>query len=287
MDIKMLDTKGIKNGIKRGLTVGDFCDKFNCTPDELETRIGNLYSHNSSKAKSYMTEIEANSKKARPKKAEPENQVEDEEVIAIDETDVAGDDSAEPAPDAETVVSEQATELEGLKRSEESLSREVMDLETEHESFSKQHKGCLAELRVLRDEIEQIEKEYEIKCGKCDLIIQENNAYVEQMNDITVKLREKRAVLDETRHKIAGLNTLIMFVYSGGEIYINDSRVDEGIVLDEELYKELRDRPECDELKQREIKTLAKVITFARKSTITIEVTCENEDLEIAYLELT
>lgn len=287
MEIRMLKARNLNEGIKRGMTIEDFCQKYQCSEEELRTQIENLYSHNSSKAKEYMDQIEANSKKARPKKTDPENQAEVVDDASTDETENTDIElTAEPTPSVETVISGHVAELEELQRFEESLSREVMDLEANHNTYASMHKGCLARLRDLRDEIEQIEKEYEAKCEASDLVIQENNAYVEQMNDISTKLCERRAVLDETRQKIAGLNKLIMFVYSGGEIYINDSRIDEEIALDEKLYNELRDKPECDELRQREIKVLTKMITFARSSTIVVEVTCESEDLEIAYLEL-
>ena len=286
MDIKMLMPRNLNDGIKKGMTMGDFCEKYECSEEELIAQIGNLYSRNSSKAKEYISKIEANAKKARPKKVEPEAKEADEAATAETESALDGLATTESIPSAEAVVSEQITELEELKHSEASLSREVMDLEAEHESFASQHRNCLAKLRGLRDEIAQLEELYSAKCEECDSIIQENNAYVEQMNNVSAKLSDRRAVLDETRLKIAGLDKLIMFVYSGGEIYINDSRVDEGIELNEEFYMELRDKPECEELRQREIKTLTKMLTFAKSSTLTVEVTCENEDLEIAYLEL-
>ena len=286
MDIKMLMPRNLNDGIKKGMTMGDFCEKYECSEEELIAQIGNLYSRNSSKAKEYISKIEANAKKARPKKVEPEAKEADEAATAETESAPDGLATTESIPSAEAVVSEQITELEELKHSEASLSREVMDLEAEHESFASQHRNCLAKLRGLRDEIAQLEELYSAKCEECDSIIQENNAYVEQMNNVSAKLSDRRAVLDETRLKIAGLDKLIMFVYSGGEIYINDSRVDEGIELNEEFYMELRDKPECEELRQREIKTLTKMLTFAKSSTLTVEVTCENEDLEIAYLEL-
>ena len=286
MDIKMLTPRNLNDGIKKGMTMGDFCEKYECSEEELTVQVGNLYSRNSSKAKEYISKIEANAKKARPKKVEPEAKEADEAATAETESAPDGLATTESIPSAEAVVSEQVAELEELKLSEVSLSREVMDLEAEHANFASYHKNCLAKLRDLRNDIARIKEEYDAKCEECDSLIQENNAYVEQMNDISAKLSNRRVVLDETRLKIAGLNKLIMEVYSAGEIYINDSRVDEGIELDEGLYKELRDRPECDELRQREIKTLAKMLTFTRGSTLTVEVSCENEDLEIAYLEL-
>ena len=281
MDIKMLQRRNLKDAIKDGKTIQDLCEKYECSEEELILQINNLYSRNSSTAKELISEIRANAKKARPKKVEPKADIATAEAEIIVESA-----STEPTLSAEEVISEHVAGLEGLRTSEESLSREVMDLEAKHEAFAAQHRGCLAQLRVLRDEIAQIEEEYAKKCDKCDLLIQENNAYVEQMNSVSAELRERKAVLEEVRSEIAGHEKLIMFVYSGGEIYINDSRIDEGIELDEELYKKLRDKPECDELKQREIKTLTKMLTFVRNSTLTVEVTCENEDLEIAFLEL-
>ena len=286
MDIKMLQSRNLNDCIKKGMIMEDFCEKYECSEKELIDQIGNLYSHNPSSAKEIISRIEANAKKARPKKAKPKVEEANETVTAETENATNDEQPTESIPNAEDVVSEHIAELEELKLSEASLSREVMDLEAEYESSASPHRNCLARLRGLRNEIARIKEEYDAKCEECDLIIQENNAYVEQMNTTSAKLRERKAVLDETRLKIAERDKLIMFVYSGGEIYINDSRVDEGIELNEELYRELRDKPECDELKQREIKTLTKMLTFVRNSTLTVEVTCENEDLEIAFLEL-
>lgn len=286
MDIKMLQTKKLNDCIKKGMTIEDFCEKYECSEEELSTQIGNLYSRNPSKAKEQISRIEANAKKARPKKAEPKVEEANETVTAEAENATEESTAAEQTSDVKDVVSNQIAELKELELYEASLSKKVMDLEAKYESFAGPHRNCLAKLRGLRNEIARIKEEYDAKCEECDLIIQENNAYVEQMNIVSVELGENKAVLDETRLKIAGLDKLIMFVYSGGEIYINDSRVDESIELNEKLYKELRDKPECDELRQREIKVLTKMLTFAKSSTLTVEVTCENEDLEIAYLEL-
>ena len=283
MDIKMLKAKNLQDGLKRGMTVSDFCEKYDCSPEELEIQIGNLYKYNTSKAKEFMDQMEANSKKARPKKVEPEVQTEavEDECITVVEAEV----EEESVPTTETVVSVHTAELEELENSDKILSREVMDLEAQHEDLSNQHRGCLNQIREIRKELVEIEAAYNAKCIQCESIIQDNNDVVAQMNDISAKLREKRAVLDETRQKIAELKKLTVFVYSDGGIYVNDARVDEDILLDEVLFGELLAKPECEELKLKEVKTLTKMLTFARSSTLPVEVTCENEDLEIVYLE--
>ena len=287
MDIKMLKAKNLQDGIKRGMTVSDFCEKYHCSPEELEIQIGNLYKHNTSKAKEFMDQMEANSKKARPKKVEPgvQTEVVEDECVTVAETESVEVIVGIPVPTTETVISAHTAELEELENSDKTLSREVMDLEAQHADLANQHKGCLNQLREIRKELVEIEKAYNDKCAQCESVIQDNNEVVAQMNDISVKLREKRAVLDETRQKIAELSKLFVFVYADGGIYVNDSRVDEDIPLDEALFSELLAKPECEELKLKEVKTLTKMLTFARTSTLPVEYTCENEDLEIAYLE--
>ena len=65
MDIKMLQSRNLNDCIKKGMTMGDFCEKYECSEEELIAQIGNLYSRNPSKAKEQISRIEANAKKAR------------------------------------------------------------------------------------------------------------------------------------------------------------------------------------------------------------------------------
>ena len=65
-DLRGLTGKKVRCGIKNGMTMDDFCKRYECTPEELETRIGHLFTVKGA-AKQVLSEIAANSKKPRSK----------------------------------------------------------------------------------------------------------------------------------------------------------------------------------------------------------------------------
>lgn len=65
MKLNSLDAKQVRFGLHGGMTPGDFCEKYECSEEELRRRIRQLYKHDSSPI---LDELEANRKKVSGKK---------------------------------------------------------------------------------------------------------------------------------------------------------------------------------------------------------------------------
>lgn len=284
MRLSTLKARGLRDAIKNGKTVEDICGKYQCTPNELFERIGRIYVHDDKKVKEMINRLETNGS-GRKRKSTMHAVEETEEIIELDSDSDKNPSAA--AKSADEVVADAVDGLERLRLIEARQSREVMDLESQHKSLRGQHIGCLRQLRDISDAIEQIRADFKQKCDEFDKIAVECNEFGRQMNDISARRREKLVALEETRQKIEELSRLTIFVYDDGDIVISDNQV---VIPDDaeskNLFDELCEKTECEELKLREIRTLAKMIIIARSSSLDVEIVCDNETLEKTYSSL-
>ena len=154
MRIGQLKAREVCEGIKNGFGVAHFCVKYDCTEQEFETRIKQLYSKNERDCKKKLSALRANDgknakKAARARASMPKNNEPDtcEESATNDEV------TAEATEDIVTV--ETAT-LEQLKTMESELSEELMQLESDHVEAAKLHRSCIETSRGLKKELEDI-----------------------------------------------------------------------------------------------------------------------------------
>ena len=65
MVISMMKPKNVMTGIKNGMTLEDFCKKYECDSEAFGERMKQIYGHNKKQLKDCFIQIEANQKKAR------------------------------------------------------------------------------------------------------------------------------------------------------------------------------------------------------------------------------
>ena len=65
MDLTMMKPKNVAVGIKNGMTLTNFCEKYQCSSEEFEDRMKQIYGHNKRQLKNCFVQIAANEKKAR------------------------------------------------------------------------------------------------------------------------------------------------------------------------------------------------------------------------------
>lgn len=289
MRLSTLKARGLRDAIKNGKTVEDLCSKYQCTPNELFDQIGRIYVHDDKKVRGMINDLETNGKKSRKsaltiEKIEEIIEGEEGESVFVDEVIIVDEVATKTADEA---VADAMNNLEELRLVETRQSQEVMNLEAEHKALTSKRRDYLRQLREISVVIKQIRADFRQKCDEFDEIASECNKLGDQMNGISAKRREKLVTLEETRQKIEELSILTILVYDDGEINISDDKV--ALPDDAEsksLYDELLDKPECEELKIREIKTLAKMLVIARNSSLEVEIICDNEALEEAYRKL-
>ena len=290
MAISRLDAKGVLLGIKNGMTVDDFCTKYQCSSEELITRIHQIYNRSEKIAKKHIAAIIANEKNARKTPNATEDAEADGAGLA-EETPVEMPEvnwAEEPAEASETQgVAGSETALEQAEKEAEALSQEIMDIEVKwRRDYTPKHLDFISELREINSEMKELITRYKKLCSRYESVVNRDNEVIQQMNELMADRREKVAQLAEIRQRIVELKAVSLCVYASGEIATLEER---DIVLDDsgylELYNELLEREECQELRLKDIKALARLLCIVKNlGDITVSACMfDNDELDKAY----
>lgn len=270
MTLKSLNGRKVRIGIKNGLSVRDFCQKYECGEEELRERIRQLFTVEETAGKVW-NEIRNNEKKSRRK---VETTIDTPNVV--DET-----------PKGEEVKSDtHIPSLEELKEQELIYSNDVIELE-------KTYKGCYQEreegrkrYRKLRDEIQELKTAYNQRCQEVKKIIQNDNDTVKKMNEICDLYRSKRAALEAIRSNIEEMSKIVICVYSDHEIAPFDEEMAETWLDDTghgELFDRLREREEAEDFRPRDLRVIARIMKIVENLDAPVEIIFEEEELREAY----
>ena len=277
MDITMMKTKTVMVGIKNGMTLDDFCQKYQCSSEAFEERMKQIYGHNKKQLKHCFTQIVANEKKAR-KEAETDETEEVAEVTEVSET---------TEEDQVPVSMSRSEELKYLAELEKQQVQSVVAKESEHKELAAEHRSYKTSLRELRDKIDKMMVEFQHYHQEFEEILSKNAVVEARMNEISAEWNTERTALADTRSRIEELSVVTLSVYNSGEI----SQIDgPEIELDDAGWDSTREvlltEDECQELRLKDITTLAKLLMIAEHSDHKIEAMCDNAELEIAFRKL-
>ena len=277
MDITTMKTKTVMVGIKNGMTLDDFCQKYQCSSEAFEERMKQIYGHNKKQLKHCFTQIVANEKKAR-KEAEADETEEVAEVTEVSETT-----EEEQVP----VSMSRSEELKCLAELEKQQVQSVVAKESEHKELAAEHRLYKTSLRELRDKIDKMMVEFQHYHQEFEEILSKNAVVEARMNEISAEWNTERTALADTRSRIEELSVVTLSVYNSGEI----SQIDgPEIELDDAGWDSTREvlltEDECQELRLKDITTLAKLLMIAEHSDRKIEAMCDNAELEIAFRKL-
>ena len=264
MELATMKAKNVVVGIKNGMTIEDFCGKYQCSSDEFEDRLRQLYGHNKKQLKNCLVQIEANEKKAR-KEVEPES------TEVVTETAEAGEAATEEhIPNGMS----RRVELAYLAELEEQQSQRVMALESEHKELATKHRSLKLSLQKLSESIDKLMSELQNCHQEFETILAKNSEVETRMNEITEEWNTE-------------LSVVTLSVYASGEITPMDGFE---IDLDDSDWQSTREvlllEDECQELRLKDIATLAKLLMIVAHSDCKIEVICDNTELEMAFRKM-
>lgn len=281
MEITMMKAKNVMVGIKNGMTLDDFREKYQCTPDEFYERMKQLFGHNKKQLKSCVSQIEANQKKQRKETVSE---------CAMDR--VEGTEDADKAEVVESVMSKPVEtsrndELTYLIKFEKEQTQRVMDLESEHKGLAARHRQLKNSLRVLSDNIDRMMSEFQQYHQELDEILSQNATIEAQMNEITAKWATERTILHDTRRRIDNLSTVTLGVCRSGEIvHLDESKIE----LDDTGWQSAREnllmKDECQELRLKDIGTLARLLMIVEHLDYEVKIECDSSELEDAFKKL-
>ena len=277
MTILMMKAKNVMSGIKNGMTLEDFCEKYQCSADEFGERLKQIYGHNKKQLKNCIDQIAANQKKAR-KETEPDKA---EETRDVDD-DVDGAAGKEMPSAASKEV-----ELLSLTELEKRQSQHVMALESEHKTLATEHRALKNSLRGISDSIDRLMGEFRRYHNEFEEILSRNAIVEARMNEVSAEWNEEIAALTDTRNMIEELSTVTLCVYASGEITPMDGCE---VTLSDAGWETTREvlllDDACQELRLKDISVLARLLVIAEHADCKLEVVCDNDELEAAFWKL-
>lgn len=273
--INLLGPREIKEGIKKGLGIKFFCIKYDCTQEQLEGQISILFSRNPRMTQKMMSDLKSNDKKKSKKSA---SQQPSGTMVDVEEQETT-DEAEEDDQDLNTMSDEELYSLEKL------LSDEIIRLESDHKALAQRHLEGIKNLKKLKKEIEETRKKldkfhqnYESSASECNVI-------AAQMNQISAHRRVKVSEIEEVRETIAEREKIVICVYLDGSIKLFDDDTSDGLdeTGNEELCNSLIEKETCQDLRLKDIKILARVISIVKNSSKKIEILFENDEIERCF----
>ena len=269
MSLKLKDLTGkkVRTSIKNGWTMEDFCERYDCSQEELFSRIERIYTVRDS-AQMIWNEIQSNRKKPRVKAKPAQKKSIQTEKVAED----AGTKAA-----LETI--------DELKLKEETLSKELVELEMHHKYLSSERLNLKKAFQQVIDEINGIKSSYASKCHEAETIVQKDTEIVNQMNEIADVYRGKRSALETLRKRIEEESKIAICVYAGGEIAVLDEEIaiqlsDEG---HERIFAKLREREEAEDFRPKDLRIVAKVIQTVSNLSVPVEIIFDDDEVKRGY----
>lgn len=255
MELKQLNAKKVRVGAKNGLTMDEFCEKYNCSVEQFSMRVAQLYGGDMKAVSQIINQIERNSKRARNRPGVGAVYVSD----CTDSTDLA-----EPAMESGT-----ETELEKLRSMEENLKTELAELVELYDSLAPKHDGYLEQLEDLKCDYEKLREQLIAKGRRFDKLADIINKSAEAMDKVVADWRAKSSELAIVTERLASLRKVRLSVTENGVISaIGNEEFPFNEMGSEEWYHELLlDEDTVGELKLRDIRVLARVLAIVVNAT--------------------
>ena len=254
MELKQLTAKKIRVGAKNGMTMEDFCAKYNCSVEQFSAQVLNLYRGDMKATSQIINHIEANAKRAKPKSVI--SRVDESEMLELYEVSRLG-------------IADAPNELERLRGREDALTQEIANLETLYGSLRKRHDDYLGQLAELETAYNKLREELITKGNKFDKLAGLINESKESIDDLIASWNQKSLALDEVREKIASLTVVRLEVTEDGKISApGNAEFSFNEIGSDEWYRELiQDEDTIGNLRLRDVRVLARVLAIVENAS--------------------
>lgn len=281
----VLTPADVKNGIKYGVGIDEFCTKYGCTTEEFIRRVRGMYHE---KAYEILGEIRASERKHRKDRSHlKSSKMKGTSAAPLEMPVDTETESDETEQDAPTSVGGIESELELLRAEEKSVSDKIMTEENDYQLLLSHHKEHLGQLREIQKELIRVEHFFRAKSGEFKAITTEDNQLVESMNRISEARRANVKTLESIREKIKILEIVTLYAYDDGNITIIDGP---SMELDDtgadEHFPQLVAYPECENLTVRQIRLIARMLCIVKNATAPTEVLFDSEPVGKAYNQI-
>ncbi|MBR3236382.1 hypothetical protein IKF92_01745 [Candidatus Saccharibacteria bacterium] len=274
---KQLEMKDLLEGIKKGMSIDDFCEALQCDEEEFKRSILRLYKNNDEKLKKIMREIKKKSKRKSGNSKKYSWVAKEIDVDKCVDRSVEKEESEE----AFEVFSPEMS-LEELDRLEENQSIITARLEMKHKGLVAEHQMILQSVQKISTEINGLIVSVKEKYEEFQDLKASAEEIAEKMKELSADVHDKKVALMETRQRIHELELITLCVYESGEITAEgERRVELNDSGSEKLRNTLLKMEECQNLRVKDVGTLAKLIAIVKNlKTSKYEVVCDEPEIE-------
>lgn len=290
--LNALDAYAVRRDMKKRIGFEEYCQIYGCSDGDLVYHIRRLFISDGDKIIKQLRKISSENEDGLLRRAK-RSQKQSRKLLAkagadgkATDTPKEGEDTPNPPP--MEISASPSDPLVELRAQEQSLSDQVIQLESEHKRLNGLHCGCLDQLRGIQKEIEAIREELQQKGAAYEQIVERNNQIVQDMNTISQQRSDLLSELCDVRQEIKAKTVIEVFVYTNGDIELVDTAAN--VPLDdtgsEEIYTDLIGRDSLQDLRIRDIRTLSRIIRIVGNSELRIQPTFEDDSLEPFFQSL-
>lgn len=280
--IRNLTAKSLRELTKRGHTVADFCDKYQCTEEELRARLHKILRNNERVVNEAFNEILANSKKkSKPATiVKKEQKATSEEVLATAESTICTKET-----DNEPIADIAPYDLEAKR---ERLRKIGLNLKDEYAEYDRNYSEIASKVISLESEITNLGDKLaraKLKLGELTLLRDEYN---EKRSKLRIAREANQKAIAELDEEIRERDAIQLIACEDGMI---EALNDQSFVPDDTsydvMYSDLVNDAKYENLRAKDIRLLARVLTIvanAPKDRL-VKVAFDSEEAQRLYDE--
>ena len=272
MNISMMKAKDVKSAIRNGKTIAFLCEKYDCDEEGFKERLRQLYypDRNPKRYNEVLAGLDANEKRIRKK-------------TGVGAKNVARKGNAVGIlTDAEL----KQVAIEALKNKAAESEHTIMELESQMRFWVEEHSSLKQSLHELTKKIDQVMADFRKSYKEFRDTSSELTQTEMLIASATARLDRERITYRDTIDRIVEMSMVTLGVYSSGDI----SPMDGELVPDDTGWEEVRDTlmtmPECQELRLKDIGTLARLLMIVEHADCKIEAMCDDAELEAVFRKL-
>ena len=276
-NFKNFNAKFLEEKLKRNWTTSDFSEYFQCAENEFIAHMQKSLSPHAFRGFS-----------ARLKRNEKHRPVSRNETPVVTVDNSSKDAEVIDGKKIEETTPSSTETLEGLEAQREAIKAILNEMELKHKALCSDRLEIQKTLTEYRERLVKLEEQ--IRLCKIDVasLVEELDIKLASMQELNISISSKRTELQEIETKIDALQSVVIFVYSTGNIDIEAPFT----IEIPEWKNKLNDLIACDDagsLTLNQLKTLAKVLAltqFLDSQNWKYDVAFDNDEMETFYLKI-
>lgn len=273
-NLKNFTAKTMEEKLKHGWTTSDFAKYFECSEDDFISHMQNTLSTHAFRG--FSTRLKRNQKHQKRNDSAVDKSTKNLEIVAECNTE-----ETQPSPQAPS-ISETLDVLEGQKKAIEATLNEE---EIQHKALCSDRLEIRKTISEYKDRLIKLKQEVHICQTDITSLLEQLDEKQALMEVLNLSIASKRSELEHVKSKIDALQSVVVFVYSSGDIEI-EAQFSIEIPDWKDKFNVLVCCDDAGSLTLNQLKALAKILTltqFMENQNWKYDLMFDNDEMEIFY----